>query len=102
MGGTIVNAWNKSRSKGLITATVAPYNKSEELVESKTGNQYIKMIASVEFRKTGNKQLLPVLMNLKTKVIVIRELAMVITPNGSGHTSSGKKVTGYFGTMIKK
>lgn len=102
VGGTIVNAWNVSKSRGLVTATVAPYNKSDELVTSDKGNEYMKMIADVQFRKTGNKQLMPCLMNTKTQVIVLRELGMVITPNGSGRTSSGKKVTGYFGTMTKK
>lgn len=100
-GGTIVNAWNKSR-KGLITATVAPYKKSAELVTSKKGHEYMKMMCKVTYHSTGNEKLLPVLMNTKTQVIVIEEMGMVITPNGSGHTSSGKKVTGYFGTMKKR
>ena len=102
VGATMVNAWNVSRSKGLITASVGPYKKSDELVTSEKGHEYMKMIAVVQFRKTGNEKIIPCLMNMKTKVIVLRELGMVITPNGSGHTSSGKKVSGYFGTMTKK
>lgn len=102
VGGTMVNAWNVSKSRGLVTAAVGPYNKSDELVTSERGNEYMKMIAKVEFRKTGNTKIIPCLMNTKTKVIVLRELGMVITPNGSGYTSSRKKVTGYFGTMTKK
>lgn len=102
VGATMVNAWNVSKSKGLITASVGPYNKSEELVTSEKGNEYVKMIANVQYRRTGMEKLIPCLMNLKTKVIVLRELGMVITPNGSGRTASGKKVTGYFGTMTKK
>ncbi len=100
-GFTIVNAWNKSR-KGLVTATVAPYHASGDLVTSDKGNEYIKMIASLKYERTGNEKLMPCLMNLKTKVIVLKEISMVITPNGSGRTASGKKATGYFGTMFKK
>ena len=90
VGGVIVNAWNKSRGKGLITATVAPYHKSDELVKSAAGKEYMKMIATVKYLKTGNEKLIPCLMNTQSKVIVLRDLGMVITPNGSGHTSSGK------------
>lgn len=104
-GGTIVNAWNKS-AKGLVTATVAPYHKSDTLVESsgKTGavNTYMKMMASVKYHKTGVEKLIPCLMNQKTKVVVLQDLGMVITPNGSGRTASGKSVTGYFGTFQKR
>ena len=97
----ICNAWNKSKSKGLIVATVAPYYASGDKVESKTGNKYLKMMATVEFKTSGHKKLMPCLMNIATKVIVLKDMGMVITPNGSGKTSSGKKVTGYFGTMTK-
>lgn len=102
-GGTIVNAWNKSKSKGLLTATVAPYDKSDEIVTAQTsGKEYIKMIAKVKYSNSGVEKIIPCLMNIKTKVIVLSEIGMVITPNGSGHTSSGKKATGYFGTMTKR
>lgn len=97
----IVNAWNKSKSRGLIVATVAPYYASGDKVESKTGNSYMKMMCTVEYKSSGHQKLFPCLMNIATKVIVLKELGMVITPNGSGKTSSGKKVTGYFGTMTK-
>lgn len=101
-GLTIVNAWNKSKGKGLITAKVAPYHKSEEIVTSAKGHEYLKMIAEITYTKTGQTRLIPVLMNMKTEVIAIQELGMVITTNGSGTTSSGKRVSGYFGTMFKK
>lgn len=97
----IVNAWNKSKSRGLITATVAPYYASGDKVESKTGNHYMKMMATVEYKSSGHTKLFPCLMNIDSKVIVLKELGMVITPNGGGKTSSGKKVKGYFGTMTQ-
>lgn len=101
-GGTIVNAWNTSKNRGLITATVAPYHKSEEVVRSEKGHEYQKMMCKVLFTRSGQEKLIPCLMNIKTKVVVLQELGMVITPNGSGVTSSGKRVSGYFGTMVKR
>lgn len=98
VGATIVNAWNKSR-KGMITCTVSPYKKSDELVKSESGNEYMKMIAVVRYERTGVEKIIPVLRNLETNVIVLKEIGMVITPNGSGRTSTGKAVKGYFGTM---
>ncbi|WP_417443757.1 hypothetical protein [Joostella sp.] len=100
-GGTIVNAWNVSRSKGLIKATVAPYSGTTEST-SQSGNVYQTMIASVFYEKSGVKKLMPCLMNVKTKKIALSEINMVISPNGSGVTSSGKRVSGYFGSMQKR
>ncbi|KRD10500.1 hypothetical protein ASE21_12440 [Flavobacterium sp. Root901] len=104
-GNIIVNAWRKTKM-GLMQATVAPYagqgKKGLEIVNSqgKSGNQdkeYQKMICEIRNTALGTTQTYHVLMNLKTKVIVIQELGLCITPNGSGVTRSGKRVTGYFG-----
>lgn len=100
-GGTIVNAWNKSRGKGLITAKVAPYKDSKEYTAKSSGKTYITMIAEVFYHNTGQKMLIPCSMNKNTKVIVLSDLGMVISPNGNGITSSGKKVTGYFGKFSR-
>ena len=97
IGETIVNAWNVSKNKGLITATVSPY-KGSEIVESER-NQYMKMIAVVNYENSGVQKVIPCLMNTKTRVISLEEIGMCITPNGSGRTKSGKSVTGYFGTF---
>lgn len=108
-GDTIVNAWRKTRL-GLMKATVAPYEgqngKGREIVNSagKSGNQdkeYQKMICTITNDTAGTNQTYHVLMNLKTQVIVIKELGLCITPNGSGVTKSGKRVTGYFGKNYK-
>lgn len=101
-GATIVNAWNKSRSKGLITAKVAPYHASEVLVTSEKGHEYMKMMCALTYQKTGQTRLIPCLMNTKSQKIVLSDIGMMISPNGSGTTSSGKRVSGYFGTMFKK
>lgn len=110
VGMTIVNAW-KSTSHGLLTAKVAPYDKSVkgnsvdyvEGVNRQTGeiNRYIKMLATVENKASLVKRVIPCLMNVKTRVIVLQELGYVITPNGHGVTSNGKKVHGYFGKFTQ-
>ncbi|MGX1930205.1 hypothetical protein [Flagellimonas sp. 2504JD4-2] len=100
-GGTIVNAWNKSRSKGLITAKVAPYKDSKEYTAKTSGKTYITMIAEITYQKSGHTRLIPCSINKATKVIVLGDIGMVITPNGAGITSSGKKVTGYFGKFSR-
>ncbi len=100
-GGTIVNAWNVSRRRGLITAKVAPYKDSKEYTAKTSGKTYITMIAEVRWDNSGQTEVIPCSMNKDTKVIVLDKLGMVISPNGSGMTSSGKKVTGYFGKFTR-
>lgn len=95
-GGTIINAWNKSRSRGLITAKVAPYKGTKHYKNAK-GEKKQTMICEVRYHSSGHTQLIPCSMNLSTQVVALPELGMVISPNGRGVTSSGKKVTGYFG-----
>ncbi|RIV68713.1 hypothetical protein [Flagellimonas aequoris] len=100
-GATIVNAWNKSKGKGLITAKVAPYKDSKEYTAKSTGNVFITMIAEVFYHNSGQKMLIPCSMNKDTKVIVLSDIGMTITPNGHGVTSGGKRVTGYFGKFTR-
>lgn len=98
VGLTCVNAWKSSR-QGLIKASVMPYHASNEIVESEKAT-YIKMIARISVG-IGAERVIPCLMNEKTKVIVLDEISMCITPNGSGVTRSGKHVKGYFGRFTK-
>lgn len=101
---TIVNAWRKTKF-GLMLATVTPYagenGKGLKVVESEKAT-YKKMICSISQPSLGIQNTYHVLMNVKTQVIVISELSLCITPNGSGVTRSGKRVTGYFGRNYKK
>lgn len=106
-GETIVNAWKLTRN-GMLKAVVTPYSKNggDEIVIShgKSGNQekeYRKMICKITNESAGTSQIYPVLMNIKTQVIVIKDLSLCITPNGSGVTRKGKRVTGYFGKNFK-
>jgi len=100
-GGTIINAWNKSKGKGLITAKVAPYKDSKEYTAQSSGKTYITMIAEVFYHNSGQKLIIPCSMNKSTKAVVLQDIGMVITQNGSGITSGGKKVTGYFGKFTR-
>jgi hypothetical protein len=108
-GDIIVNAW-RSTKLGLMKATVTPYSgqsgKGTEIVNSngKSGNtpkEYQKMICVIQNTSLGTTQNYHVLMNIRSQVIVIQELGLCITPNGSGVTRKGKRVTGYFGKNYK-
>jgi len=100
-GQVIINAWNKSRGKGLITAKVAPYKDSKEYTAPSSGKTYITMIAEVHYHNSGITKLIPCSMNKATRAVVLSDIGMVITQNGSGVTSGGKKVTGYFGKFSR-
>jgi hypothetical protein len=99
IGFTCVNAW-KSTQNGLITVSVMPYHKSDEVVDGED-NSWFKMIARVHY-PSGIEKVIPCLMNSKTHTIVLKEISMCITKNGNGYTKSGKHATGYFGTFIQQ
>ncbi|TJY33383.1 hypothetical protein [Pontimicrobium aquaticum] len=95
-GGTIINAWNKSRSKGMLLAKVAPYKGTKQYKNAK-GEEKQTMMCELTYVNSGHTRLIPCSINLETQVVALPEIGMVITPNGRGVTSTGKKVTGYFG-----
>jgi hypothetical protein len=103
-GMMIINAWNVSKQKGLITAKVAPYHasikgSSIDYIESESA-KYVKMLAFVEYKRTGARRVIPCLYNVSNKKIVLSDIGMIISPNGTGKTSSGKNVRGYFGKFL--
>jgi hypothetical protein len=93
-GMPIINAWRKTKM-GLMTVKVAPYHASKDIVKSER-NDFVKMIAEIKL-PTGQIQIEPCLMNTTNKKIVLQKMGLVISPIGQGFTSSGKRVTGYFG-----
>jgi len=119
-GFFFVSAW-KATKNGLITATCFPRslksgspgdkNRSPtgqvsfdvEFKDPITNKKEIKTYARyrVDVKQGINVQTYYTFMNLETRKIVIKELNMVITPNGTGRTRSGKKVSGYFGKNYK-
>lgn len=92
-----VNAWRKT-SQGLMTAKGFPVSDVEH--KSDKGNFFLRY--AVEVVMNGQTQTYWCLMNTKTQKLVIKELSLVISPNGSGVTSSGKRVTGFFGANFKR
>jgi len=95
-----VSAW-KSSKQGLITASCFPLSAKDEVpkIHKSDRNDFITYIVKV---KQGiNVSTYFSLMNLTTRKIYIKELGWIISPNGSGVTRLGKKVTGYFGTIKK-
>ena len=101
-GTTIVNAWNFSKSRGLITAKVGVYKNSRVFIGKEEGNKYQTMIAEVNYTRSGITKIIPCCMNVSTKVIGLQDIGMCISPKGSGKTSSGKHVKGYFGTYTQR
>lgn len=96
-GLMIVNAWLKMKDL-LLTLKIAPYNKtvkgsSADVVKSQSGKTYLKYICEAVY-SNGNHRLIPVMYSVETRKIAIPELNLLVTPNGAGVTSSGKKVTG--------
>lgn len=98
-GYPIINAWRKTKN-GLMTVKVAPYHASSKTVESEK-NTFTKMIAEIRHPNAAS-EIVPVLMNMTNKKIVIKKYNLVISPNGSGYTSSGKRVSGYFGANFQR
>lgn len=99
-----VNAF-KITKQGLVKCSVMPYHATgiagkEHIVESGSGKQYLKMMASVQVG-LEKPSLHPVLYNIQSKIVVISDISMCITPNGSGTLRSGKRVSGYFGRNYK-
>lgn len=94
-GQMAVNAWRKTRF-GIQTASAMPVGGGQ-VHESQKGNEFIRYAVEVANKTLGTSQTYWCLMNTKTQMIVIKELGLVISPNGRGVTGSGKRVTGYFG-----
>ena len=65
----------------------------------KRGNEFVRYVVTVVMGAQVTK--FYTLMSLETKKINLPELGLVISPEGSGTTRSGKKVKGYFGRNHK-
>ena len=95
-GAMCVNAWRKTKN-GLLTATAFPVDGVEHTSEA--GNISLRYVVEVVNRDMGTTQTYWCLMQKASKKIFISELGLVISPNGNGVTSSGKRVTGFFGKV---
>jgi hypothetical protein len=95
-----VNAWRKT-GHGLMVASAFPVDGVVHVGREK-GNEFMRYVVDITNSSAGTKSTYWCLMRLDTKMIVISELSLVISPNGSGLTASGKQVKGYFGRNFKK
>lgn len=107
-GFFMVNAWRMTKF-GLMKATCSPlqdYDKNgnplgvTKFTGKQKGNEFVKYKVVIEINGMTQKHY--ALMRLDTKVINLQELGLCITPNGSGYTSKGKHVKGYFGANYKR
>lgn len=94
-----VNAWRKTKA-GLMVAKGFPVSDVEH--QSEKGNFFVRYAVEVSMPSAGTSQTYWCLMNTKTQKLVIKELSLVISPNGQGYTASGKRVSGFFGANFKR
>lgn len=92
-----VNAWKLTRN-GLLTASAFPVDGVEHQGQR---NDFLRYVVTVANASAGTTQTYWCLMTKSTRKIVIKELGLVISPNGSGKTKGGKVVTGFFGKNHK-
>lgn len=100
-GHYMVKAFNINSKRGMFVATVKPYKGTKQgaTKPSKSGKTYVRYMCEVLNVKTLGVHRCPVLMNVETKHIKIKDLFMTISPNGQGKLRSGKLVKGFFGTI---
>ena len=94
-----VNAWRKTKA-GLMVAKGFPVSDVEH--KSDKGNFFLRYAVEVSMPSAGTSQTYWCLMNTKTQKLVIKELSLVISPNGQGYTATGKRVSGFFGANFKR
>lgn len=99
-GHLAVNAWRKTKN-GLMKASAFPVDGVEHKGKQ-NGHFFMRYVVDIVNESAGTKQTFWCLMRMDTKKIVINELNLVISPNGQGYTSSGKRVTGFFGANYRR
>jgi hypothetical protein len=99
-GGTIINAWRATKN-GIQTAKAYPH-EMDVVHTSKKGEEFTQYFVEVACADLGTSQTYLCLMHNKSQIIGIKELGLIISPNGSGVTRKGTRVKGYFGKTSKK
>ena len=97
-GMMAVNAWRKTKN-GLMTASAFPVDQTEHIGD-KSKNTFIRYAVEVKNADLGTSQTYWCLMQKESQKITIKELGLVISPNGRGVTAGGKRVTGFFGKIF--
>lgn len=98
-GLTCVNAFRQTRF-GLQTVTAFPVDGKVHTGKEK-GHDFMRYVVTLSNPALGTTTTFWCLMRLDTKIIVIPELSVCITPNGNGYLKGGKRVSGYFGRNYK-
>ncbi|WP_407477880.1 hypothetical protein [Elizabethkingia anophelis] len=98
VGQWAINAFRRTRN-GFMTASAMPVDGVVHT--SERGNEFMRYVVNVVDHSTGQISTFWTLMTVKTQVLVIKELGLCISPNGSGTTRKGRKVRGYFGRFTK-
>ena len=90
----------KAGKQGMLIFSAFPVDGREHT--SQTGNVFLRYVVTVVHKGTGTTSTYWCLMSKRTRKISIKELSLVISPNGNGHTASGKAVTGTICRNTKK
>lgn len=103
LGLPAVNAWRKTKA-GIMEAKAFPIADKDGVYEhtSQTGRKSVRYVVEISNATTGTHNVFYSIMNLDSRKIYIDELGLVISPNGSGVTGTGKSVSGFFGKKRKK
>ena len=96
-----VKAWRKTKF-GLQVADAYPYGDGTIHVGKLKKHEHVTYTVTISNQSMGTSQVYYTLMRLDTQKINIPELGLVISPNGSGRTASGKNVKGFFGRNRKQ
>lgn len=97
-GMMAVNAWRVSKRSGLMTASAFPVSDKEYTGDN--GKVWLRYAVEIVSRDTGTTQTYWCLMDKASRKIFIKELGLVISPNGSGTTAKGRRVSGFFGKVF--
>lgn len=85
-----VNAWVSTKA-GLVKLHALGY---ETVKGKKSGKLFQKCVVEVTNAASGQTSKYPALINVEKKVVAVNQIGWLITSNGFGVTSSGKKVRG--------
>lgn len=89
-----IHAWRMTKF-GMQVAKAFPFNA--DVIHKGEHHEFVTYMVEISNANMGTSQKYPCVMRLDTRKIFIEELGLVISPNGSGQTQTGKTVTGYFG-----
>jgi len=97
-GVKVCYGW-KSSPIGVISIYAKPYGKTS-LHKGQKGD-FLNYMVVITNKTTGTRQISSGLFYFNENRLIIPAFSWIGTTNGSGMTSNGKKVTGYFGKLTR-